>query len=104
MRIEILTFDDCPNAAIARDRVVDALALESAIAAIEDIEVATVERARATRFLGSPSVRINGKDVEPGADEQARYGLMCRTYHAGDRVDGAPSVELIRAAIRLAKE
>ena len=103
LRIEILMFDGCPNAGIARDRVMSALSLENAIADIAEVEVATVELAQETRFLGSPSVRVNGKDVENDANEHRGYGLMCRTYYANGQLEGSPSMELIRAAIRLAR-
>lgn len=80
----------------------NALLLENVAADVEEIEVATVELAQATSFLGSPSVRVNGKDVEADADKHDGYGLMCRTYYANGHTEGAPSVELIRAAIRSA--
>lgn len=103
MRIEILTFEGCPNAAVAHDRVMRALALEGAIADVEAVEVATPELAEQTRFLGSPSVRVNGKDVETGAEKRGNYGLMCRAYHTNSAIEGAPSTDLIRAAIRSAR-
>lgn len=37
--------------------------------------VAEPEDARRLRFLGSPTVRVNGVDVEPGADERLDFGL-----------------------------
>jgi hypothetical protein len=103
LRIELLTFEGCPNAATARDRVREALRLENVTAEVEDIDVATIERAQEARFLGSPSVRVNGVDVEPSADEARGYGLMCRTYHAHGKIEGAPAVEVIRAAIQSAR-
>lgn len=101
--IEILSFEGCPNAQIARDRVIEALRLEHTTAVVKAIGVETVERAQQMRFLGSPSVRVNGRDVEAD-DSNESYGLMCRTYHANAQLEGAPAVNLIRAAIRSARE
>lgn len=101
MRVEILTFEDCPNAAVARERVERAIVLEGADATIRIVDVETPELAQELRFLGSPSVRIDGADVEPGADERRGFGLMCRTYENEGIREGAPSIEAIRAAIRL---
>lgn len=102
MRIEILTFEGCPNARTARQRVAAALAEHAQQAELIDIEVTSSEAAQLQRFLGSPSVRINGLDVEPGADAREAYGLMCRTYYSNDAVEGAPTVKMICAAIRRA--
>ena len=47
-------------------------------------------------FLGSPTVRINGVDVEPSAHQRTSFGLMCRTYEGNG---GVPPEELIDRAI-----
>jgi hypothetical protein len=49
----------------------------------------------AARFLGSPTVRVDGRDIEPGAAGRTTYAYACRTY--GDAA--APSDELILAAL-----
>lgn len=53
----------------------------------------------ALRFLGSPTVQINGIDVEPSARTSNQFGYMCRTYTNGPSQEGIPSRQLIRAAI-----
>jgi len=100
MCIEILTFEGCPNSAIARERVRDAIEAEGVLAIVRQVEVETPEEAQRLRFLGSPTIRVDGDDVEPGADERIAYGFMCRTYSIGESTSGAPTVEMIRAAIR----
>lgn len=62
-RVEILSIAGCPNAIITRTRVREALALEACRAEILDVVVDTPEAAHEQRFLGSPSVRVNGQDV-----------------------------------------
>ena len=100
MTIEILYFPDCPNYLPAFEHVQKALQEEHVSAEIKHVAVLNAATATATRFLGSPSVRINGVDVEPSARSGSAPGMCCRTYRAGNGPEGAPSIELIRAAIR----
>lgn len=61
--------------------------------------VLTDEEAQALRFPGSPTIRIDGRDVDPvGAD--ARPALNCRIYHLPDgRVSPIPTREQLEAAV-----
>lgn len=100
MRVEILVFEGCPNANPTEAAVREAFRLESVDAAIDLVEVGTPDLAQQLRFLGSPSVRIEGDDVEPSANDRTAYGLMCRTYREGDKAVGTPAIAMIRRAIR----
>ena len=102
LRIELLMFEDCPNTPIARDRIMKAMYAEGVAAEVETVDVSTVELANELHFLGSPSIRVNAKDVEVGAGLRTSYGLMCRTYEVNGRMEGAPSIDQIRSAIRAA--
>ncbi len=42
---------------------------------VAEIMVDTEEKAKELRFLGSPSIQVNGHDVEPGADQRQDYGM-----------------------------
>ena len=44
-------------------------------AEISEIMVDSVDKARELRFLGSPSIRVNGHDAEPGAEERQDFGM-----------------------------
>ena len=64
MKIEILIFNGCPNSEPAEKLVretVDELGVD---ANIEIVNVVDNDDAVAKRFLGSPSIRINGNDIE----------------------------------------
>jgi hypothetical protein len=99
--IEVLAFDGCPNVDETDQRILRALTDERCAAEIVRRDIATAGEAVALRFRGSPSVRINGRDVEVEMSEDATlYGLACRTYRTGDAVEGAPSLASIRRAIR----
>lgn len=100
MTIEILYFPDCPNYLPAVEHVQHALQEECVSAEIMHVPVVGGAEATAIHFLGSPTVRINGVDVEPSARSGGASGLCCRTYCGGHNPIGAPSVALIRQAIR----
>jgi hypothetical protein len=102
LRVEILTFENCPNAKTTRAHVLQALEAEALDAAIIEVAVGTLALAHELQFLGSPSVRVNGRDVESGAERRDAYGLMCRTYREGSRMIGSPPVTVIRDAVRTA--
>ncbi len=55
--------------------------------------------AAALRFLGSPTVRVNGTDVEPAARTATLFGLACRSYCDGTERQGIPPIGLIRKAL-----
>ena len=104
MKIEVLYFDGCPNHEPALDRVREALKEEGVSAEVSEVNVPDDATVGAIGFLGSPSIRVNGLDVEPDARTSKEFGMMCRTYpDAGKRV-GLPSRELIRTALREAAE
>lgn len=42
--------------------------------------IETPEAAEAERFLGSPTVRVDGRDVDPDAADRHNFGLNCRLY------------------------
>jgi hypothetical protein len=50
-------------------------------------------------FLGSPSVRVDGLDIEPGARDATGFGLGCRSYDTRGGRSGTPSVAAIRRAL-----
>ena len=99
MKIEVLYFEGCPNHFPTLERIRQVLREEGFDAEVKEVLVPDVEPARNTRFLGSPSVRVNDVDIEPAANARFDFGLMCRRYP-----DGIPSSELIRMALRAASE
>ena len=100
MKIEVLYFSGCPNHAPAVERIREALRDEGLTGEIVEIEVADSETAQRMRFLGSPSIRVDGLDIEPDARSATEFGMMCRTYADGCCHNGLPSREIIRAALR----
>lgn len=82
MRVELLYLDGCPS----HERllpVVRRIAQEAG-AELTLRRIDTPEKAEAERFLGSPTVRVDGRDVDPGAGDRTDYGLKCRLYRSDE--------------------
>jgi hypothetical protein len=103
VRVEVLYFFGCPNHGAAVDCVREVLAQEDTPAELVEVEVKDLAAAQRIGFPGSPTVRVDGQDVEPGARAEQAFGLSCRTYIYGGRRAGVPPLEWIRAAVREAK-
>jgi hypothetical protein len=99
-RIELLWWRECPSweraLAMLREAVVEhGLDPES----VEVIEVDTDEAAERRRFVGSPTIRIDGNDIQPPVEGEPT-GLACRVYRRRDgRTSPLPDPEDIRKAL-----
>jgi hypothetical protein len=101
--IEILFFDGCPNHHGLEQRIRALCADLGTDMPIVARRIDTDDQANAERFLGSPTVRVNGVDVDPTAADRHGYGLTCRVYPNADRMQGTPPDGWIVAAIAAAK-
>ena len=99
MKVELLYWEGCPSHPEALELLRDALAERGVEADVELREVRTQEEAETLRFPGSPTIRIDGRDVDQaGADE--RPALTCRIYHLSDgRVSPVPAREQLLEAL-----
>ncbi|MGD9734118.1 MAG: hypothetical protein AB7V58_00695 [Solirubrobacterales bacterium] len=75
-------------------------AAEGIEAEVELRRVETAKEAERERFLGSPTVRVDGADVEPGAAAREDFGLECRLYRTAAGLERVPPAERIKAALR----
>ena len=96
MKVELLFWQGCPSYPEARRLLEAALGSD---AAIELREVHSQAEAEELCFPGSPTIRIDGRDIDPeGA--RARPALTCRIYYLPDgRVSPVPSREQIERAL-----
>jgi hypothetical protein len=97
--IEVLHVADCPNypgAVALVERVRAELGIDAELRTTLITDQATAEQAR---FSGSPTVRVDGRDVEPGADQPTEYTLACRLYRLEHRFAGQPQERWIREAL-----
>jgi len=103
MRVELLFWEGCPS---------HPLALADLRAAMSELgldpgrivvrEVRTGADAERERFAGSPTIRIDGHDIQPPCEEP--YGLTCRIYHRRDgRISPTPDPADVRDALLAAR-
>src|SRR5919108_5910351 len=101
-KIELLWWQGCPSweqaLAELREEVAGA-GLDPATVDVKEID--TEADARREEFVGSPTIRIDGRDVQPPGDEPA--GLTCRIYRLRDgRFSALPDREDVREALETA--
>jgi hypothetical protein len=100
-RVEVLTFEDCPNAAPTIALVRELVAAELPGATVDIVDVGR-DAAASLGFLGSPSVRVDGVDVDPSARDEVEPRYGCRVYRTDGGIVGVPPAEWIRDALRCA--
>ena len=91
-------FDDCPNWQTTFTRLTEVLtALGDGNSDVTLERVETPEDAERLRFVGSPTILVNGRDPfeEPGGE----YGLACRIYRTPEGPAGSPTTEQLREAV-----
>lgn len=102
MRVEILYVAECPSYPAAVKLVKEVLAAENVAAEVHEVLVEDAVMAADLGFCGSPTIRINGRDVtdEPLGDRA--FALSCRLY-PGSKQIGVPPVDVIYRALREAR-
>lgn len=103
MRVEVLYVPDCPHHPTAVKQLRDVLLAEGIAAEIHEVAIKDAKAAEKLKFRGSPTVRINGRDIAADSHTPHSFGLACRVY-PGAKDAGAPPVELIRRAVREARD
>jgi len=97
--VEIFYFDGCPNhhPAIA---LVERISRELGIdAELRLVNVRDKQAAQLLRFLGSPTIRVGGVDVDPDTAERDDYALSCRIFRTEAGVSGQPDERWVREAL-----
>lgn len=99
MRIEILYFDGCPNHEQLLVHLPSLLERERIDAEIVLLNVPDDEHAQREWFLGSATIRVDGRDIDPGAADRDDCGLKCRIYQTPAGLTGLPPDQWILDAI-----
>jgi hypothetical protein len=97
--IEVLHIEGCPNyqgALALVERVRAELGIDAELRTTLISDEAAAEGAR---FPGSPTVRVDGLDVEPGREPATEYTLACRLYRLEHRFAGQPEERWVREAL-----
>ena len=99
VQVSFLYYEECPSYDLALERLREVMTEEGTPGELEVIKVETEDQARQLRFVGSPTIRVDGQDIDPPSDP--RYALTCRIYRLEDnRISPLPSKDMIRRALR----
>jgi hypothetical protein len=98
--VELLWFDDCPNHPAARTLLHELVARLAPGSEIRDIDASDPAVAQRVRFPGSPTIRVDGRDVQPGFEDPGDYTPRCRLYWTDQGLARIPAREWIEAALR----
>ena len=100
MKIEVLYFDGCPNHEALLPRLRELLDRARVASPIELVHMPDDAAAQRQRFLGSPTLRVDGRDVEPDAEQRTDFGLKCRLYPTPNGFAGTPPDDWVLDALR----
>ncbi len=98
MRVEVLYVAECPSHRAAVNLVREVLAAQGVAAEIQEVLVKDGGMASELRFPGSPTIRINGRDVAGEPQQVLNFGLSCRLYSRSKRA-GLPPAEMVHRAV-----
>jgi hypothetical protein len=99
MKVEVLYFDGCPTYERATKTLREVLAEEGMAAEVHLVAVNNDEEAQRLRFPGSPTVRVDGRDLFPAPEREA-WRLGCRVYATPEGLRGSPTAEMLREALK----
>ena len=97
--IEVLYVQDCPHyrgTMALVEQVRAELGIDAELRTSLIVDQAAADQAR---FPGSPTVRVDGRDVEPGSEPATEYTVGCRLYRLEHRFAGQPEERWIREAL-----
>jgi hypothetical protein len=100
MRVELLWWEGCPS---TEEALADLRAAMTELrldpASIEVREIDTDDAAERESFVGSPTIRVDGRDIQPPVDEPT--ALTCRVYRLRDgRYSPTPDPADLRDALK----
>jgi hypothetical protein len=76
VEVKVLFSEGCDNTPPTIDPIKQT-ALESGIDIdLKKVPVESQEQAQQSKFLGSPTVQVNGLDIEPSARSSTAFGFM----------------------------
>jgi protein-disulfide isomerase len=103
VKVEVLYVAECPSHPAAMKLIKEVLAADGVAAEIQEVLVRDERMADKLRFSGSPTIRINGRDVAGESQKAQSFALSCRLYPESKQV-GLPPVEVIHRAVLAARQ
>jgi hypothetical protein len=103
MKVQLLWFRDCANHQGARTLIRQVLMEKGLLSEVEEVEITDADVAEHHRFPGSPTIRVNGRDVDPAFEDEGDYTLRCRVYATDAGLTGVPLRTWIEDAVEAAR-
>jgi len=103
VKIEVLYVPECPSRPAAVRMVKDVLAAQGVATEVHEVLVRDEGMATELKLLGSPTIRVNGKDVAEETRKVQNFALSCRLYPGSKQV-GLPAAEMIHRAVIEARQ
>jgi hypothetical protein len=98
--VELLWFSDCPNHPTARQLLEEVIAELAPGTPIRDVDASDPVAAGRLRFPGSPTIRVDGRDIDPSYVDPGDYTPRCRLYRTSHGLRGVPERSWIEDALR----
>lgn len=98
--VELLWFQGCANHPAARSMLAEVIAEVAPRTPIRDVDATDPVIAARLRFPGSPTIRVDGVDVDPGYVDPGDYTPRCRLYRTSAGLRGLPERRWIEGALR----
>ena len=97
--VELLWFEDCPNHPAARRMLEEVIGELAPDTPITDVDATDPVVAQRLRFPGSPTIRIDGRDVDPSYIDPGDYTPRCRLYRTSAGLQRMPERRWIADAL-----
>ena len=98
--VELLWFQDCANHPAVRSMLEDVIAEVAPGTPIRDIDATDPAIAARLRFPGSPTIRVDGLDVDPTYIDPGDHTPRCRLYRTSAGLGGLPDRGWIERVLR----
>ena len=102
MRVQVLYVAECPSHPAAMKLLREVLAAEGVTTDIREVLVSDQRMAGELKFVGSPTIRINGKDVAGDSPIARDFAISCRLYPGSPQI-GLPPAEKVQSAVQEAQ-
>lgn len=97
--VELLWFEGCANHPAARQLLDEVIAELAPGTPIIDVDATDPVIADRLRFPGSPTIRIDGRDIDPSYTDPGDYTPRCRLYRTSTGLKGLPERRWIEEAL-----
>jgi hypothetical protein len=101
--VEVLVTAGCPHREAAITLARRVCQQRGGRAEVRVVEVPDQPAAEQARFLGSPTIRVDGRDIEPGAERSAEFVHGCRLYQGAHSLHGLPEEDWLHVALQEAQ-